>query len=353
MIWLVLRRHRVLLGVVALVIIGLGLWMYLLGRAYESALTSQACHYNTFRCPLNSGAWSISNQATALNFLVLLLPCLLGVIFGAPLVAGELERHTNRLAWTQGISRTKWLILKWLTVFLTLAIMVIALTIVAQWWAGRTYERVPGLVLGDVGGPVALFLGQSGRMQPEFFPTTGLAPVAYTLLALALGAALGALFRKVSWAIVGTIALYAAVSVVMVLFVRPSLAPQVFVAYSTSPQGNQQVLSNAYKVANGAWDLGFGYRYAPGSLQPPNSPSADMAAQRCEYSPAPSNPGQSALASSSGYTACLVAHHVQTGTYYQPNSHYWSLQWRESGILAATAALLFGATILLVRRWST
>ena len=157
MIWLVLRRHRVLLGVVALVIIGLGLWMYLLGRAYESALTSQACHYNTFRCPLNSGAWSISNQATALNFLVLFVPCLLGVIFGAPLVAGELERHTNRLAWTQGISRTKWLILKWLTVFLSLAIMVIALTIVAQWWSGRTYERVPGLVLGDVGGPVACY----------------------------------------------------------------------------------------------------------------------------------------------------------------------------------------------------
>ncbi len=353
MIWLVLRRHRVLLSVVALVIIGLGSWMYLLGRDYESSLTSQACRYNTFRCPINSGAWSISNQATVLNLLVLFIPCLLGIIFGAPLVAGELERHTNRLAWTQGISRTKWLMLKCLTVLLIIVPVVVALTLVAQWWAGRTYEQLPGLALRDLGGPDGLFLGQVGRMQPQFFPTTGFAPVAYTVFAFALGAALGALFRRVSWAIVGTIALYTAVSVVMVLYVRPSLAPQVFVAFSTSPQGNQQVLSNAYKVADEAWDLGFGYRYAPESQQPPHSPSADAAAQRCEDPPLPSNPAQSGLANGTGYTACLTAHHVQTGTYYQPNSHYWNLQWRESGILFSSAALLFGATILLVRRWST
>ncbi len=343
MIWLVLRRQRVLMGVVALVVIGLGLWMYLLGRAYESALTSRGCGYDTFRCPINSGVWSVSNQATALNFLLLFVPCLLGIVFGAPLVAGELERHTNRLVWTQGISRTKWLILKWVTVVLILVLMVIALTMVAQWWAERTYERVP----------VGLYPGETGRMQPEFFPITGLDPIAYTLLAFAMGAALGALFRRVSWAIVGTIALYTVISVVMVVYVRPSLAPQVFVAFSSSPQGNEQVLSGGFEVANEAWDLGFGYRYAPGSLQPPNSPSADSAAQRCEYAIAPSNPGQSGLTSADGYTSCLTAHHVQTGSYYQPNSHYWSLQWRESGILAAVAALLFGATILLVRRWST
>jgi len=352
MIWLVVRRHRVLIGVVALVVVGLGLWMYLLGRAYESALTSPTCDPNTFRCPINSGTWSISNQATALNVLALFVPCLFGIVFGAPLVAGELERHTNRLAWTQGISRTKWLIVKWLTVLLMLVLLVIALTLVAQWWAGRTYERLPGLALGDLGASAGQFLGQSGRMQPEFFPITGLAPLAYTLLAFALGGALGALFRRVSWAIVGTIVIYAAVSVVMVLYVRPSLAPKVFVAFSISPQGNGQVLSSGYHVADQGWDLGYGYRYAPGTVQPPNSPSAGIAAQRCEYAPAPSNPNQNGLAAATGYTTCLAAHQVQTGTYYQPNSHYWSLQWRESGILVGAAALLFGATVLSVRRWS-
>lgn len=352
MIWLVVRRHRVLIGVVALVVIGLGLWMYFLGRAYESALVSRACDPNTFRCPINSGTWSISNQATALNILLLFVPCLFGIVFGAPLVAGELERHTNRLAWTQGISRTKWLIVKWLAVLLILVVMVIALTLVAQWWAERTYERVPALALQDLGTSTGQFLGQSGRMQPEFFSITGLAPTAYTLLAVALGAALGALFRRVSWAIVGTIALYTAVSVVMVLYVRPSLVPQVFVAFSTSSQGNGQVLSNGYRVADQAWDLGYGYRYTPGSAQPPNGPSAGTTAEHCQYAPAPSNPSQDGIGNTSGYPECLAAHDVQTGIYYQPNSHYWSLQWRESGILVGAAALLFGATILLVRRWS-
>jgi hypothetical protein len=343
MIWLVLRRDRYLMALMALVILGLGLWMYFLGRAYESAVMSTACHFNTFRCPINAGTWSISNQATVLNLLMLFVPCLLGIVFGAPLVAGELERHTNRLAWTQGISRTKWLIVKWLTVFVALALMVAALTSVAQWWAGRTFERVP----------VGLYRGQTGRMQPEFFPITGVAPIAYTLLAFALGAALGALFRKVSWAIVGTIALYTAVSVVMVLYIRPSLTPPVFVAFSTSQaasqQGNEQVLSTGFEVANGAWDLGFGYQYAPGSIGTPDQPSADEAAQRCGDTPTPSTFGQGGY--TNGYTACLAAHHVQAGTYFQPNTHYWNLQWREAGILAGAAVLLFAATIVSVRRW--
>ncbi|GAA0531090.1 hypothetical protein GCM10009533_32830 [Saccharopolyspora spinosporotrichia] len=39
----------------------------------------------------------------------MLLPLLVGMFAGAPLVSRELERRTFRYAWTQGVSRTHWL----------------------------------------------------------------------------------------------------------------------------------------------------------------------------------------------------------------------------------------------------
>src|SRR5579859_6652911 len=40
---------------------------------------------------------------------VLILPILLGVLVGAPLVARELEQGTHRLLWLQSITRVRWL----------------------------------------------------------------------------------------------------------------------------------------------------------------------------------------------------------------------------------------------------
>src|ERR1017187_5440767 len=44
-----------------------------------------------------------------LSVLVVVVPGLLGVFWGAPLVAGELESGSFRLAWTQDVSRVRWL----------------------------------------------------------------------------------------------------------------------------------------------------------------------------------------------------------------------------------------------------
>ncbi len=48
----------------------------------------------------------------ALAALVLIVPALVGVFFGAPLVARELEAGTYRLAWTQSVTRVRWLAVK-------------------------------------------------------------------------------------------------------------------------------------------------------------------------------------------------------------------------------------------------
>ena len=334
MIWLVWRRYRVLIAVATLILIGLGLWMLLAGHALDTEESSFACRHGTFRCHVLSGFFSLSDQSTVINFLLLFVPCLLGFVFGAPLVAGELEHYTNRLTWTQGISRTRWLLMKWVFLGLSLVVLVAFLTLVSQWWTGHAIERI-GLTLSGLG---------TGRLQPLYFPITGLAMCAYTLFAFALGAALGAVLRKTSWAIVGTVVLYTAVSVLVLLFVRPSLAPQTFVPFrsvsipSTGQQANATYIGSELFVG-GSWNLGFGYRYTPSARE--GGPSAAAVGQRCEAQ----NDNYSS------YLACLSAHHVQMGTFYQAGNHYWELQWRESALLVATAGALLGLTVWSVRRW--
>lgn len=171
MIWLVWRRYRVLIALMVLVLAGLYVWMFLAGHALETAESSFACRHGTFQCHVLSGVFSLSDQATVINFLLLFVPCLLGIVFGAPLVAGELEHYTNRLAWTQGISRTRWFLVKWCAVGLTLIIIVALLTLVSQWWTGHAVERID----------FNLNAIPAGRLGPLFFPITGLALSAYTL----------------------------------------------------------------------------------------------------------------------------------------------------------------------------
>jgi len=40
--------------------------------------------------------------------LVVAVPGLIGIFWGAPLVARELETGTYRLAWTQSVTRKRW-----------------------------------------------------------------------------------------------------------------------------------------------------------------------------------------------------------------------------------------------------
>jgi hypothetical protein len=137
---------------------------------------------------------------------------------------------------------------------------------------------------------------------------------------------------------VSTVVLYVAVSVLVLPFVRPSLAPQVFIRY---PQGSVTGLTRT-EIAEltGSWQLGFGYRYAPGSRD--NGPSASVEGQRCE----------SRNQLQSGYEACLSRHHIQEGNFLQPANHYWELQWGEAGLLLVASGALLGTTVWSVRWWT-
>jgi len=336
MTWLAFRRHRTNLIIATGLVVALSGWMALVAHGFDTAplksfLQSSGSHGHDsighYR-DIYGGPTilRLDYQVDAINLVLLALPCFLGVLLGVPLVAAELADHTNRVAWTQHISRTRWLSTKWWVIGLPLVILSTLVVLVTQWWWHHSVTSGLGSLFGT-----NLF-GGSSRVQPEVFSVTGVVPVAYTLFAFALGAAIGALARRVSWAIVGTILVYAAASLIMATTIRPNLAPKTFVA---STQGFPS--SSPLTDGGAPWYIGYGYQFSPGSHHPTDASAADIG-RRCENL-------------TGDFYACLTHNDLRTGQFYQPASNYWTLQWKESAIYVIASALLLAIGLWLVRRW--
>jgi uncharacterized membrane protein YoaK (UPF0700 family) len=315
MIWLAWRRHRLLLVSLAAVVVLLGGWMAVVTHSFEVAARTPPCLGNLSQCNRVFHGWASTQQQSALiDLLLFLLPAAIGAVLGAPLVAGELEHHTNRLAWTQGISRLRWVLTSWLVVALVVAALTGSLELVVQWWS--SHVLVNFLETHAILGP--------DRIQPRLFAVTGIAPVAYSVFAFSLGAALGALFRRAGWAAFTSIVLYGIAALFVVLAVRPNLVTPVVV-----PPHRAEPAS--------AWSLGWGFRFGPGAHES-GSLSTTQVVHLCANEPL-------------GSTDCLKINHIQLVNYYQPLSRYWPLQWTESAVYLAAAIVLLGVTVLAVKRW--
>ena len=75
--------------------------------------------------------------AGLLGLLLLVVPLLIGMFWGAPLVSRELETGTFRLAWTQGVSRTRWLAVKLGLGALTSMAAAGLLSLMVTWWSSQ------------------------------------------------------------------------------------------------------------------------------------------------------------------------------------------------------------------------
>lgn len=329
MIWLGWRRQRFLLLSALGASIVLVVWMVLVAHWYQDAshaLAHTRCLPGSGLCQNLYGAvTSSTTQATVIAAVLYAAPCLLGIVLGAPLVAAEIERRTNRLVWTQSISRRKWLIIKWALVAVAVVALVSVFQLITQWWTGQIVFR--GLENSQI--PTS----GTNRIQRSVFGITGVVPVAYSLFALVLGTALGAVLRRTAWAVLATVAAYAAAAWLMITWVRQHLATTAFFPYPTSQ--NQQALSTPPPVG---WPVGFGYRVIPGKEHLLGGSSLNAVVSRCQIS-------------GSDLNECATAHGVQFGRFYQPSSHYWALQWTEAGVYVAAAIALLGVTIWAVRRW--
>ena len=154
--------------------------------------------------------------------LVMAFPLVLGILWGAPLVPREFEAGTEDFAWTQGVTRCRWVLTNLGWALLVAAAWGGALAALFTWWRGPD---------NAVDGPVKFI----------YFDVQGVTPIAYTVFAMALGIAAGALFRRVVPAIMTTLVVFPAVRIVMALFFRPLFAVSQYV--SPGPHGATPPLS--------------------------------------------------------------------------------------------------------------
>jgi hypothetical protein len=282
-----------------------------------------------------------------LAVLAVVVPGLLGVFWGAPLVAGELESGSFRLAWTQDISRTRWLASRLAVTGLAAMTVAGLASGLVTWWAGP--------------------LDRAGLDQFGSFDSRDIVPVGYAAFAFTLGVLLGALLRRTVPAMAATLVVFTAARLTFRLLARPVLLPPVTRALPLNPS------------TTGYGSSGFLPLALSSSLQPaaPDLPNAWVtsiaivngkgdaltASELAGTCPGIGHGGGGALAGGSGHVqapqsvvntthdcvARIAATYHELVT-YQPASRYWPLQWYELGVFLIAALLLAAACAWRVGR---
>ena len=230
-----------------------------------------------------------------------LVPGLIGVLLAAPLIL-ELENGTHRLAWTQSITRTRWLASKFGVTLATALLAATALTVLLTWW------RTP---LDHL----------SGRMNPNVFDFEGTVVLGYTLFALGLTLAIGVVWRRTAPALVVGFVSY----VVARLFVQSWLRQR----YETPLSSTTPATRGTGPNLNTAWVL----IQEPSDKQghPPSAVANIL--QSCSNAVGPQTRSIS--------QACLNRH---GGGYnhavYQPAGRFWLFQGIETALFGGMALTL-------------
>jgi len=134
------------------------------------------------------------------QLLVLALPALIGLFCGAPLFARELEQGTHVLAFTQSVSRTRWMATKFAVAAAPALVVLVALQLLVTGWLNAAGEL----------GPLA-----TGPFAYSTFGASGIAPVSYALFTFALGMLVGALSGRTLAAMAVTLTVFVVVRFVL------------------------------------------------------------------------------------------------------------------------------------------
>jgi hypothetical protein len=237
------------------------------------------------------------NDMVFVAVLFVILPVLVGVFFGAPLVAREVEQGTHRLVWTQGVSRLHWALVKFGLLGAITVVLAVGYALGVSWW----FEP--------------LVSASTGRLAYLSFDVQGVVPIAYTLFALALGIFAGTYWRKVLPAMAIALVAFAAVRVAIEVLARPRYLPAQTLTFA--PSG--RLTPNP---ASGDWVMAQGVRNAAGELVLPDAQIGPCPPGGCGAGPGEAGVG------------------AYNWVQYQPGDRFWLFQGIETGIFVLLAAAL-------------
>jgi hypothetical protein len=270
-----------------------------------------------------------------LTLLVVAVPVLVGVFWGAPLISREFETGTQDLVWQQSVPRRRWLAVKLGLVGLA-AIAAAGLAVVpASWWS-RPLDATA-------------FDGLT-RLSPVSFDVRGYAVLGHAAFAFTLGAAVGLLIRRTVPAMAVTFVVFVAVQIVMPTMVRPHLATPVRLETAITANnlnnigdpGPDGTLRGTYVdvLVPGAWVLtndvvdsaGRNIDALPAwaaDCATPEQPAGEVTQRQCLERLA-----------AAGYRQVVT---------YHPADRFWPFQAAETAIFGLLSLLLVGFCFLRMR----
>ncbi|WP_433473907.1 ABC transporter permease subunit [Spirillospora sp. CA-142024] len=338
MIWLNWRQFRLqaLVAAIALALIAVYL-LYLGGDIRDGYDAYRSRCGDPGDCAQARSQFQSAYQNTLL-FLAAglgLIPVVIGVFWGAPLVARELETGTHRLVWNQSVARHRWLLGRMAFVGLV-AMVLTGLASLLLTWAASPYDEVTGDRFGTVE-----------------FGARDIAPIGHAVLAFTLGTVIGLLVRRTLPAMAVTGVVFLVLQFAVPNLVRPHLMPS-----------EKATLPMTAETINRARNLGS-ITGAPaiGGLEVPGSPDAwisDVSPMRTAdgrtlgettFNACLNTPPKTGARGTFGDAAvCLSKLDLHVDVQYQPSDRYWAFQSGETALYVALSGVLIAFGLRRVRR---
>jgi hypothetical protein len=298
---------------------------------YESTVGS--CHSD---CSATRTAFVKNDRAlhVGLGALVVVVPGAIGLFWGAPLVAREFEVGTWRLAFTQSVTRTRWLGVKLLLGALASMVVAGLLSLLVTWWSSP--------------------IDRANATLYASFEQRDIVPIGYAAFAFALAVLVGVLVRRTVPAMAVSLAAFVGARLGFTHWVRPHLISPVTGIFSLNATTVTGVAPTAYgnSFLPGPPSLPNAWIYSTKIVDNTGHPLTSAALKvLCPQLNLGAGPGGGGRTTAPyPYQDCIprVAVKFHEVVVYQPSSHYWPLQWTELAFYIGVAILLVGMSL-----WAT
>jgi len=319
MTWVTWRQYRYQGALAAALLAALAIVLLITGLH-----AAQVWHSALPRCATGGSCGSLATTplslatpaVVALVVFTAAVPLLAGLFWGAPMVAHEMETGTNQFAWTQSITRRRWLAVRAGWLLLAAAVLAGAVSALVTWWMGPDHAL------------------NADAFKVNRFDITDIAPVGYAIFAMALGICAGMLLRRTLPALAVTLAGFAGLRAVTALWLRLHYMTPVTAYYkltaSPSPNGSYLIVSQGIVGPNGKPPVGGPYVF--------------------NGEPIPAVCEKVALNQPRILPSCMAAHGYRGYLTYQPASRFWAFQGIETGIFVVLAAAVLGVTFWVLKR---
>jgi hypothetical protein len=345
--WLQFRTQAaVAIGGLAVIAVVLAITGTHLAHLYDTTVATCRAYGH---CSTAASAFLKNDRALqiGLDALVVVVPGIIGVFWGPPLIARELETGTYRLAWTQSISRGRWMAVKLGVVGLASMIVAGLLSLIVTLWSSPI-DRV--------------------NMSPFVsFDQRDIVPVGHAAFAFALGVTAGLLIRRTLPAMATTLAVFVGFRLAIAHFLRPDLiaplhrtvpdtaiaaiafsgsgsppswglAPRDWLMSNQTINATGHVIGQDGVIGDGAGYIGIGPH------------GVGIQGLTCPNIRLPRHSTPNPAAANAAIQRCVSQLRIRDLLTYQPASRYWTFQWYELAIFLGLALVLSGFCLWWSRR---